>query len=401
MKKVVFIADKYYIKKSAIGNCIKNILPVFKQNFDVSVVTLNQDHLDTLYHLEDGVDIHLANTVILNIESRMARAKNPLNKTILKFLHFVFLVQSKLCQPRRGYNDNKKQYLKVLESFEKIDFIIPTCMPIETCAAAMEYCKCHPECKYFPLLFDIFAYNDNMYNGVPFKNKRRRMNTGIELDVIKNAERLFICNSWDTIIKEHYSPYLDKCINIEHPLISFKADHLNLGDGKTVLFAGSLLNGHNDISGFLKIFKNYKNTNNYDLHIYSNWGDRKSDTQNIFFHDWVTHEEYIDNLKNCLFVVSLSEFNGVQLCSKIFDCISYAKPVLQVVFDYNDANIEFLKKFPASLVLCVNDSLESNLKKLDSWLNTLTDLQLDTEQLKKDFIKLTPEFVANRIIEQF
>lgn len=400
MKKVVFIADKYYVNKSAIANCIKNILPIFNEKFKVYVVTQNQDHLDTLQVTEDGADIILVNTKIINIETKAIKTKNPLLKKALNLLHFAFLVQSKLCQPRRGYYDNKRAYVKALESIGDIDYIVPTCMPIETCHAAMDYCKVHTNCEYFPLMFDLFAHNRNHLNGVPFKKHRQRVLNTIEYNVLKYAKRIFICNSWNKLIPDCYPEFSNKCISIEHPLVSFKADALNTGDNKTALFAGSLLSGHNDITGFLQIFKNLKD-HNLNLDIYSNLGKIKSDSNNICYHEWVTHAEYINNVKNCLFVVSLSEFNGVQLCSKIFDCISYAKPVVQVVFSHDDANIKFLSNYPASLVLCVNDDISENVNKLSCFIDSLKNMELDFEKLKQDFIELTPEYVANTIIDGF
>ena len=90
-----------------------------------------------------------------------------------------------------------------------------------------------------------------------------------------------------------------------------------------------------------------------------------------------------------------------QISAKIFECMSYGKPIVHFSGHKNDPNVYYLEKYTlGNIVKMYEENQESELNKLVQFLETSAGKQVDPTELKRTFETSTPEYSAERIAEE-
>ena len=90
-----------------------------------------------------------------------------------------------------------------------------------------------------------------------------------------------------------------------------------------------------------------------------------------------------------------------QISAKIFECMSYGKPIVHFSGKKNDPDVYYLEKYIlGNIVKMYEENQESELNKLVQFLENSAGKQVDPTELKKTFETSTPEYSAERIAEE-
>ena len=404
-KKAVFLVGSYYPKYSAVGRCQSTICKEMIDNgFEVSVIAGNfncpedEDNLIIGEYGEKITRISVAKYIFqTNIKVKIIRF-------IIRFIKRIF-----------SFNSLQKHivvsYLNALDKLDHIpDIIIATQCPFETAYAAMEYKKKHPKCYVICCLYDMFANSKSLYMCHLEKVIKRRHNYALECDVFKSIDKIAYVPSWNNYFKNKHSDYIEKSIQIEHPLVIYPKEliglkqNVNVTTKKTVfMFSGVLIRDYVEAKDFIDIIKSSKVLQDATYIFYSQ-GNAVKDIEcvyelDIHIQNWIPHNELVIKQFQADILVNIAEKTGQQISSKIFEYMCIGKPILHIYYVDNDVNLYYLRKY--SLALCIKikpDSILENGRSIEKWLNNVKGKMCLFDNVAKNFKELTPQYICTQIL---
>lgn len=118
----------------------------------------------------------------------------------------------------------------------------------------------------------------------------------------------------------------------------------------------------------------------------------------IHNHGWVSHSELEEALERADILLSIAEKDGKQISSKIFEYMSFGKPILHFYYSNTDVNRRYLSKYP--LAMCVNHN-ETNSQKQENvfrWMLSVKNLRVPMNIVETLFKEMTPKYIVDNII---
>ena len=89
-----------------------------------------------------------------------------------------------------------------------------------------------------------------------------------------------------------------------------------------------------------------------------------------------------------------------QISAKIFECMSYGKPVVHYSGHRDDPDAYYVNKYASGhVVKMYAEDQESEINKLVQFLESSAGKRADLTELKKTFETSTPEYSADHIME--
>ena len=110
--------------------------------------------------------------------------------------------------------------------------------------------------------------------------------------------------------------------------------------------------------------------NNFELSIYGGGCEKvvnhyvKLDPQKFKFLGRIEHQLCLEKLMGSNIVINLSNTITNQMPSKVFEYISYGKPVVNFYFSENDTSLKYFKKYPLAFNLNLNSYSDDEIKNL-------------------------------------
>ena len=114
------------------------------------------------------------------------------------------------------------------------------------------------------------------------------------------------------------------------------------------------------------------------------------------FHGTIMNCGYVDQdelhqiMNNVDGFLNIGSYNPGMVPSKIFEYMSYGKPVISTYVDESDASKEYLEKYP--LGICLNKDLpnENNVELLQTFAGEKIGLSIPFSEVKHLFTENTP-----------
>ena len=128
-----------------------------------------------------------------------------------------------------------------------------------------------------------------------------------------------------------------------------------------LIFTGSLRKGYVEPDRIIDLFSQpfLKNTT---VTFYSAGNGietiKKCKADNIKLGKWLSRSELEEKLSMADALISIAEISGKQISSKIFDYMSFGKPIVHVYYNDNDVNLKYLKHYSDSFCIKVDDNAE-------------------------------------------
>ena len=101
-------------------------------------------------------------------------------------------------------------------------------------------------------------------------------------------------------------------------------------------------------------------------------------------------------------LISIANKINNQVPSKIFDYLSFGKPIIHLYHDDSDPYLNLLKEYP--LALCVKmdkDKIQDNALKIQKFCKSNSGKIISFDEVQKRYYYATPSFVASKFSEKF
>ena len=162
---IVMICGGYYPNYSATCNCIHQIANKFvEQGANVTVISKSYDGIESTVFFE-GQRIYRVTYTRIKDFVRIHKEDG----TTLKGKAHIFVIKAywatRLLLIKSGMDESLvRSYLEKLEEieFNRIDAVLPCCMPAEAIKAGYLFCKKH-SINLFPILYDNYSDNKDYF----------------------------------------------------------------------------------------------------------------------------------------------------------------------------------------------------------------------------------------------
>ncbi len=407
---IVFIVGSYYPNYSAVGKCAGNVADELSKSHKVTVISL-KDFLE-----QDSFE-YFNNQSIIRIDTEENRFRNKFdlkiasNKGIKRKIAALLLNAYKLTRIIKTIFSNvsinkdlAKAYINALKNIkEPIDVIIPTVMPFESVVSASMYnSKVDRDVIIIPYMFDHFAENQSLHRfqinmKIKFINHLR-----LEKKVLDNANAVLIMHQLENHFRSEFDNYDEKFITVEHPMIKKYTGVLPEKSGTIkFVYAGSFYKTIRNPEYMLKLFDNVLMdlVAEYDLYTFGNCDEivRKyvGKNKSIVSHGRVSTEKANQAVQMADFLVAVGNSDNSQVPSKIFEYISFGKPIIYFYSNKDDINLKVLKKYPLTLLLKQDKELmRENVVKLREFCILHYDSHISFEEVEELFKDAAPKYTS-------
>lgn len=396
--KVLLLTDFYEPRPSANGICIKKIsIELIKLGYDVHVICYGKKN-EKLDELVDGVNVHRVRCPkFYQIRENVGSKKNGeiafLFARIIRYFRILFYFYNyPLIYPRFA-----KKYYKlssILVKQDGISTVIAEYLPIESIYTAIKLKQYGVKIKVNAYVVDTFTQGINEINHPLFGKTSLRW----EKKILRACDNYFCLTNFTEYYMEN--EYNHKINFVGLPLItdSVISRKEKNNDSIVVMYSGTWGGERNPIN----IMKSIEVLNKQGKNItFIYCGKNNSLTKKLvenytFFKDYgFLNENQINAVaKNVDCLINIGNSTNM-LPSKLFSYFSLGLPIVHFFLDEKDPCLSFLKKYPASKVLNLNnftcdefyDGIESIRKK--------TMVYSEISDLYKEY---TAEFIARALV---
>ena len=414
MKEVVFLVGSYYPKYSATGKCIGNIADEMAKSNSIRVVSW----ATCLDEVENSKCFYNKQTIFrtynilhyFHLKSlHLKQSRNP----IKQYLGSMIFNLCRLWRLIFMLNNDSSVNKAVLEAYKKsladidehIDVIIPTCLSFETVLAAVEYKKNNPQVKIIPIVFDKFADNASLARGERSKQHKFARNLELEEEMFEKSEAVLYVANWREHIKKYFPQYLHKTVEIEHPLLlpyALNEEHKDVFDNRSIniVYAGSITKRDRNPAAIICLLEKLY-IDDILVHFFS-LGNAKYMIDNasrkhpqLFkSHGYISHNRLVDVLNSADILLSIGSI-AEQVSAKVFEYISYGKPIIHFAYSEGDPVISVLEKYSLGKIVKVSEcSSESKKEEVRDFIMENYTKRIAYEEVLDNFENATPEYTV-------
>jgi len=417
MKRIVFIVDGYYPKYSAVGVCVNNVIQELSNQYNIIVITkkiFNGDQ-DATYNNNYVRRYNTSDNYLRNYITEKIELSSGLKKTFFKTASLAVrgygYVGAILKKINIKNQEVKSIYNELVKIDDKIDIIIPACLPFEGIVAAIKFKNEHSnESKVIPFLFDKFSANSTLHRTESNKRKKFTTHISLERQMFGKCDKILFVESWDKHLHEYFSEYIDKFIQVEHPLIKQVVSNENIvydHERVNIVYTGALYKKIRSPLSALKLFsKLIEEDKRITLHLYitgdcnsvvNSYSEKYPD--NIINHGSVQTDTAKAAIISADILLSIGNSDITQLPSKIFEYISTGNPIMHFYFNKKDPVLTILNDYNNFYCIANDESdmkqmVSMTLKKINNWGDKWT-----FDEIESIYSIATPKYTAKKIID--
>lgn len=413
MKKILFTIQWYPPYKSANAICDKNIIKALQATKKYEIHCLVYKSYDQQpFEYIDGIYVHRFKRCWLwNLTKRIQEKDNTflykmlyfLNRILLRIKQIIFIPIYPVYEPflvRKFQHEAMRIHEK-----EHFDIVISEHNGIDSLMAGYAIKKKYKNILFLPIFWDSLSggfcphYLPKWY--------ARKMKRRLEHHILTKSDAAIVMESSMNFHQQttiHYS-YYKKLFFLNIPyLISSESMSNNYMDNIldsnkiNILYTGTL--SQRDPSYILNLLQylddNITLTFICDISFHKYLVPYKSKLGNkLQYYPYIPHDQLrsILNAADIFLNIGVREPNAIS--GKIFDYMSYGKPVISTYFIDNEAVIPYLKKYPLGLLIDERISVEENKNKLLHFIKNNLGKQIPFTQVETLF----PTCSVNKYVE--
>lgn len=416
MKKILFCIQWYPSYDSANTYCDEQIIKALQSDEKYEIHCLTYKRLqDNEYEVLEKVKIHrfkrswfwtwyIDQTHNKKFFSSIAE---KISRCFLRLKQIITIPLYPIYEPiqciRFAY------YARKLHKREKFDIVVSEFHGMDSLLAGL-YLKIHnPSIKFVPIYWDSLAGGYLPKYLPEFYSRKRRIKLEHKISIyadkiiaIKYSRKIYdILNIKLT--------YIDKICFLDIPRVDLsKAIHPKPLDSDlkliiepsaiNVIFAGSL--GKRDVSYLFSLLNDLGREVNLimlcnklyhsELHMLS----KRNPFITVKILEYLPYDKLSQLLCASNILLNLGNENPYLVPSKIYDYISYAKPIISICNIDDDTSKLVLSNYPAALIIDERESKAYNLNNLKQFLDVI-DLEIDLKILEKSYFNATGKAYAD------
>lgn len=403
--KVLYIMEDDFPYSGACTSILNNLLYTgnMRDSLDeVSVLTCKQPYRDK-DGIVDGIKIYrYLNIKKYSTKEILNRLRHIRKNAVVLCLKKILSSISK--RINKSYRDNsliKSVYKKLIEIHaDRFDLIIPVCGNFNLALGACLYKKkiCNSQNI---VIYQVDPCFDNM--ALPIKSNNERE--------LVEKECLSIVDGIITtpILKDHIEKVIPHGSNCKVAVLEFGNVNTNveISDRKNEIiecvFSGSIYTNIRNPKYTFELFDGLDEKvildviGNIDVE-----NEMTVDLTNITFKGVYSLEETRKALMHSDFLVNIGNVMTNQVPSKIFEYISYGKPIINIYKNVNCPSLRYLERYP--LVLNVFEDpncITENREKVKKFIADNRGKHVERKIIEDLFYDCTPVFCANKMLSFF
>lgn len=323
-----------------------------------------------------------------------------LDKLLLRLTQFVTIPIYPITEPI-AYWKFEREAIKLMNK-EHFDIVVSEYHGLDSLHAGSILKKRFPEIRFVAILWDPFTGKDPV-KYLPKRFFRERMNLG-EQQELEVADKIIVMESSrayheiHSVCKPYYNKfeYLDIPSIVKPPVQTHPAGLIIHGK-INVVYAGILSLPDRNPEYVIQLLK--KSTYAKDVNfIFLCTGEGKEKLEQlsndfpgiITISGFVGREDLNNIYHEAEVLLNFGGPNPSMVPSKIFEYMSYGKPILSTYYIDNEASLKYLRKYP--LALCVDQRLEiyENVKLLDNFFEEKISKIVEFDEIEQMFPKNIP-----------
>lgn len=365
MSHIVVLSSIYLGKASTNGLCAHNI---------VDALSEEGNEIDVICY-EDTEVCNIKN--VHTIHNNPQAYKSNIDKLVSKLSKsFYFLLSSPRCYLEENKVDSYyKALCKIDESF-KIDAIVAILFPLETAEAMTRFKRSHPETK--TIIYEL----DSISDGVAQSNAIQKF---LNFNYYKWLYSMYWVIDNVIIMKSHSDYWLkafggrfrNKLKIADIPVLLPRIKKSTNYDEVSFLYAGLIEKKYRSPEYLLQVVSEISKRFPLVFRFYSK-GDCEDMIANyareipgIQQNGYVTQAELENAIDNTNFLVSIGNSTSNSVPSKLISYISYQKPIIHFSSQKNDVCGDYLARYPLSLVISQDNSIEESANQIISFIEDL------------------------------
>lgn len=409
-KKILFLLGMYHPHYSANGLCVKNVVDeCVDSGFDVTCIVnsyYGEDDICTvdgakLYRIKaklfDRVDQWYQN----NTSNKNARLIKKISLVLNKLKLFLLAPVWPRCSPIYTHRFYKKA--KQLCKKEHFDAVVSVYTPISSLLAGYYLKRKNPDIEFIPYFLDSLSggYGPRQFS----KSTIIKRGLKIESKVFEAADKIIIMNSAKEHQHQHNSRFKDKLVVLDIPMLAEveRIEAPSADDKITLLFVGSLNRNVRNPQAFIGALKGLDSNVHVELvgniqckemfdELKSQYKDR------LVFTSFVSHDELKEKYSQAHVLVNIGNLVSTMVPSKIFEYMSYGKPIVSTYDIEDEPSKKYLEDYPLALLLSSKDGAAENSRLLQEFLSDAVNKNVPFETIKNRFYLNTPEAVVNQVL---
>ena len=396
MKNILILLDYYLPYASANGICAEKIAKELKkQGHNVCIISCNENKGNTDFKNIDKIDVFYANYLYKQQKTTFSKV----------WRYAKWLLPSPL--PTTQVKSRTQAIVNVAEKVIKqnnIDTVICIHLPIETLIAGTILKERFPSISYVAYMLDSLS-GGFLPKFLPGEFCRKKK-INWENDLLDNFDRIILMRS----SKDHHeassinSSWYKKSVYSDIPMLEAKSVSSlpKTSDKINMVFAGTLADGIRTPYHFLKLLSE---VNNLDIS-FSYAGVNKCNNEllnaavesckeksnlTITSLGLLKHSEAIDLIERSDFLINFGNTVPTMVPSKIFEYMSYRKPIISTYSIDNEPCLAYLRKYPCALLIDERETdLKAQAKLLEDFILQNRDAQITYDNIKTIFPENTP-----------
>lgn len=413
-KKILFIIESYPSENSANVLCDEKIIKdLIETNLYEIHVLCYRYNFQPKYEIINEVVIHRFSKGLWWNVYTWARHQKSSWKTRIIFLIDRFILRFKQfitipIYPHTNWVISWLGYIYAIKLQKKhnFDIVITEHNALSTTITGYLLKKRFFQIKFMPIFWDALSV------GIPVKylplwfSQSKRIN--LEKKIFKIADLVIVMQGHEKKLKElYFNTDLWKKIKVlDNPSFMNREKNIQETNIKNniikICFAGSVANRNIEYLG--NVFEQTKL--NLELLIITqefyrtriNKLIKKCSNIQIQFIPYMPHEELLKLFEEVNVFINLGVDSNTMVASKIFEYMSFGKPIISTYRRSDDANVPYFKKYPLSFLL---DEREKDISKqataLQKFIEENINKKVGYEEIAPLFYKNTPQAYVEEI----
>lgn len=412
MKELLFLLGRYYPRPSPNSICAEKIIDkLLEQGCRVTCISY-EDFRKTE---PSGVEVYKVNrgllaSLLYKLEGRQGAAPRLLQKLVSllsKLKQLPFLLSWPWNDP--VYTSRVWRLAKKLHRQKAFDAVVAVHMPLSSLIVA------HKMKQEFPDINYIAYFLDSLSGGRPIRICSEKWNIQKKLKwekrLLSNADHVVAMES----SRKHHETYnknqafSSKIHYLDIPLLTPKAQNGAEGTDYlepskiNVVFCGTANVPMRNIPYFLRLASLIKDARiRFTIIGESNFPELHARTGegNVRYYPYVEHSKLIPVLQNADFLLNFGVRTPSAISGKIFEYMSYGKPIISTYSIDEEACIPYLQKYPLSLLL---DEREEQMEKqagaLEAFLTSNYKRTVEVESILNLYYNNLPEAFLETVMD--
>lgn len=402
----------YHPHYSANGLCVKSVVDeCVSKGYDVTCV-VNSYYKEKTAMTVDGAKLYRIKAKLFDrVDQWCQRQKS---KPFVKIIKVLALFCNKikllvtapvwpLCSPLYTARFFKKAV--ELHKKYKFDAVVGVYTPVSSLMAGYKLKKKYPQIEFVPYFLDSLS------GGYGPKNfsKEKIIDRGLRIEkkVFAQADKIVIMKSAEEHQSEYNKEFQNKICVLDIPMLKkvcFEESKKSTDEIK-LLYVGSIqpsVRNPQVLIDTLKLLKNEKVNIEFVGKI--DCKDLFDELKELYkdrlvFTDYLNHDKLTEKITQADVLINIGNRVSTMVPSKIFEYMSYGKPVISTKDIKDEPSVKYLNKYPLALILEEETGAQENVQRLTEFLDEAVNKRVAFDLIKKDLYLNTPEAFINEVLE--